>query len=107
MFGAESCLNGLFKLAHGTKNLGQQIAYWYVIDRSIHSISIKHQPPIDQYPRFIDGYINENVISKYKQQFDHTFLTKFSSHADNSIIFRSRYKTRMIVYHSLSYSLCK
>jgi hypothetical protein len=106
MFGSESCLHGLYKLAHGTKHLGEQIAYWYTIHRAIHSISIKNQPSVIRHEYLMDGYINERVIQKYKQQFDHEFFLKFSCSSDRSVI-RSRYKIGLIIYHSLLYSFRK
>ncbi|CAF4160906.1 unnamed protein product [Rotaria magnacalcarata] len=88
MFGSESCLHGLYKLAHGTRHVGGQIAYWYTIHRSIHSMSIKNQPTAIRHPHFMNGYIDERIIKK-------------------SVVFRSRYKTGLVVYHSLSHSFRK
>ncbi|CAF1563822.1 unnamed protein product [Rotaria magnacalcarata] len=108
MFGSESCLHGLYKLAHGTRRVGGQIAYWYTIHRSIHSMSIKNQPTAIRHPHFMNGYIDERIIKKYKQQFDHEFFLTFScSSSDRSVVFRSRYKTGLVVYHSLSHSFRK
>ncbi|CAF4350455.1 unnamed protein product, partial [Rotaria magnacalcarata] len=75
MFGSESYLHGLYKLAHGTKQIGEQIGYWYTIHRAIHSWSIRKQPATIHHGHFMDGYINESVITKYKQQFQHSFLS--------------------------------
>ena len=49
MFSVESCLHGLYKLAHGTKDIGQQIAYWYTIHRASDVISIKKQCNADDH----------------------------------------------------------
>ncbi|CAF1150085.1 unnamed protein product [Rotaria sordida] len=102
MFGSESCLHGLYKLAHGTKHIGQQIAYWYTVHRAIHSMSIEKQLDISDHGNFMDGYIDELIIKKYKQQFDHAFFLKFSCLSDESVVFRSRYKIGLIVDQHLS-----
>jgi hypothetical protein len=107
MFGSESCLHGLYKLAHGTKHLGEQIAYWYTIHRAIHSLSITNQPSVVHHGHLIDGYIDEQIIQQYQQQFDHAFFLKFSCMSDRSVVFRSRYKIGLITYHSLLYSFRK
>jgi hypothetical protein len=107
MFGSESCLHGLYKLAHGTRNIAEQIAYWYTIHRSVHSMSIQHQANGIIRDYLMDGYIDESIIQKYNQQFENLFYLKFSFSSDKSILFRSRYKKELIVYHSISYSFRK
>ncbi|CAF4082654.1 unnamed protein product, partial [Rotaria magnacalcarata] len=107
MFGSESCLHGLYKLAHGTRRVGGQIAYWYTIHRSIHSMSIKNQPTAIRHPHFMNGYIDERIIKKYKQQFDHEFFLTFScSSSDRSVVFRSRYKTGLVLLVTESLEKC-
>lgn len=107
MFSSESCLHALFRLAHGTKQLAQQMAYWFCIDRSIHSMCIMNEPIVNERGCLIDGYVNEAIIKQHRLQFDHTFAITFSSRPNDSIIFRSRFKIGKIVYHSLSYTLAK
>ena len=67
MFGSESCLHGLYKLAHGTRRIDEQIAYWYTIHRSIHSMLVQHQTSVIVGDYLMDGYLNETIIQKYKQ----------------------------------------
>ncbi len=107
MFGSESCLHGLYKLAHGTRNLADQVAYWYTIHRSIHSMSIQRHSTMTFHEYLMDGYIDENIIKKYSHEFQNLFLLKFSCSYNNSVLFRSRYKKGLIVYHSISYSFRK
>ncbi|CAF4111990.1 unnamed protein product [Rotaria magnacalcarata] len=66
MFGSESCLHGLYKLAHGTKNIGEQVAYWYTIHRHVHFISFPNQRDINHQGHFMDHYVDERVIQDYK-----------------------------------------
>ena len=105
MFGSESCLHGLYKLAHDTRRIAEQIAYWYTIHRSVHSMSVQHQTNTIVGDYLMDGYLNEAIIQKYKQQCENLFHLKYSCSAN--ILYRSRYKAGLIVYHSVSYSFRK
>ncbi|CAF2042228.1 unnamed protein product, partial [Rotaria magnacalcarata] len=105
MFGSESCLHGLYKLAHGTKNIGEQVAYWYTIHRHVHFISFPNQRDINHQGHFMDHYVDERVIQDYKVQYQNAFFRTFSCQLDEFVVYRSRYKIELIVYHSLSYSL--
>jgi hypothetical protein len=107
MFGSESCLHGLYKLTHGTRNIAEQIAYWYTIHRSVHSMSIQGQSNVILRDYLMDDYIDESIVQKYNQEFKNLFYVKFSCSSNNSIFIRSRYKKGLIVYHSISYSFRK
>ncbi|CAF1139045.1 unnamed protein product, partial [Didymodactylos carnosus] len=102
MFSSESCLHGLYKLAHGTKHLGEQIAYWYTIHRAIHSMSIKNQPGIIHNGCLIDGYIDEFIIQKYQQQFDNAFFLKFFCSPDRAL----RSKCFFLSFHDARFIVC-
>ena len=107
MFGPESYLRGLYRLSHGNRQIGQQIAYWYTTHLTIHSMSIRKQLDIVHHGHFMDGYIDDLTIKKYKEHFDYSFFQKFFCLPDESVIYRSRYKIGLAVYHSLIYSFRK
>ena len=107
MFGSESFLHGSYRLSHGTRRIEQRIAYWYTIHCAIHSMSIRKQLGVDHHGHFMDGYIDDFTIKKYKEHFDYSFFQKFFCLSNESVNYRSRYKTGPVVYHSLIYSFRK
>lgn len=55
----------------------------------------------------MEGYVDGQRIQEYQQQFDRLFYRTFACSADKSVLFRSRFRTGVVVYHSLVYSLRK
>ena len=107
MFGSESFLHGLYKLAHGTKDIGRQISYWYVISRAVHVQSRHNNLINNDRSRVLGSYMDESVIKHHTGHFFNTFLREFCCSPDDSVIFYSRYKIGFITYHSLAYSARK
>lgn len=107
MFACESFLHELYKLAHGTRNIGAQIAHWYAIDRAVQSISAQRHGNQSFHGKLLNNYLDQRVVGRFREQFDQVFNRQFHISSVNLVALRSRYKSGPIMYHSLSYSLCK
>ena len=107
-FTLESSLHNLGRLAHGTLSLGDQIAFWYCVDRHFHSTSIEYSS--DMYEKqslIIDYYFDNELYCAYQKQFEALFLRDFSCALGPSVTLAARYSLGLVVFHSLSYTLRK
>ncbi|CAF1534437.1 unnamed protein product [Adineta ricciae] len=106
MFGIESALHHLEKMANGTTALGSQIAYWHCIYSALWSHStvytrqlFENQGPLNGY-----SYIVDKVILMFKTDFDVVFLTYFGCHVDASVHFFPRYQCGLYIFLSHAYT---
>ena len=105
MFSTESFLHHLSKLAHGSVALGEQMSFWYTIDRHIHSKKTRYS--FDLYEKRImyeDKFLNHQIHIRFQDIFRTCFLRLFDIAPDESVRYSSRFQSGFIVFHSLCYS---
>lgn len=105
LYASESCLQIFEKLAHGSVNLGEQIAFWWCVYRQIHSKKTQYCSKLLTEKRFIiDNFFDYNIFNNYAQEFYLVFNKVFGHFPDATLKCYSRYIYGVINYHSLSYS---
>ncbi|CAF1571165.1 unnamed protein product [Rotaria magnacalcarata] len=105
LFSTESYLHHLYKLAHGTVALAQQMAHWHTINRCLQATDNKFSSKLFETKKFLEkNFFNHNVKRQFKEEFKKCFVEYFGVESISSIKFYSRYQDGLIVYHSLSYT---
>ena len=106
MFGIESTLNYLHKLAISTTTLGCQIAFCHstYMDLSVKKVNysrqlFEHQGPLNEH-----NYLDHQVVDDFRKDFDCRFSTYFNTYPDSSAHFFFRYQCGLYVFHSVAYS---
>ncbi|CAF2041896.1 unnamed protein product [Rotaria magnacalcarata] len=108
MFVIESSLNHLAKMAHGTVSLGEQISFWYSIDRYLQSKKKKRTSNIFLQNHLFDyEFFDQRLAQQYEKQFFDNFYQFFGHTNRSGIRFSSRFRCGLCVFHSLAYNLRK
>ena len=108
MFTIETSLHHLGKMAHGTVSLGEQISFWYSIDRHLDSKKVRRTPNIFlQNYLFDDKFFDQSIAHKYNQRFMDSFSHFFGHTDDGDIRLSDRFRSGICVFHSIAYKLRK
>jgi hypothetical protein len=105
LYASESCLQVFDKLAHGSVNLGDQIAFWWCVYRQINSRKTQYcSKSLTEEHLIIDNFFDYNTFNNYAQEFYLVFNQVFGQFPDATFKYYSRYQRGLITYHSLLYT---
>ena len=106
MFGIESALHHLGKLAPGTTALGCQMAYWHSIHSSLSSKTVLYTRQLFEDQKLMNdtSYLDQSYMDTLLIDFHRLFSLYFHSSPDHSIRFSPRYQSGLYTFHSLSYT---
>ena len=105
LFASESCLQFFLNMPMERSLLVNKISFWWSVFSQIHSTRVQYNPKLLTDEKLMeDTFLDWNIQSNYRQEFELIYRQVFGELPDTSIKFYSRYQRGLLVFHSMMYS---